>query len=60
MAAADYRLCDICNCKTFYDSNLDYDWNNYNKTTGLSRTGDWAVICEDCATTHEVIIQEKK
>ena len=24
MAAADYRLCDVCSGKVFYDSNLDY------------------------------------
>lgn len=25
MAAADYRLCDVCNGKAFYDSNLGYE-----------------------------------
>ncbi len=25
MAAADYRLCDVCNGKVFYDSNLNYE-----------------------------------
>lgn len=58
MAAADYRLCDICSCKTFYDSNLDYCFVEYPKH-GLSRLGDWAVICTECAETHEVIIQKK-
>jgi hypothetical protein len=31
MAAADYRLCDVCSGKCFYDSNLNYEtpdnWN---------------------------------
>jgi hypothetical protein len=26
MAAADYRLCDVCDGKAFYDSNLGYEW----------------------------------
>lgn len=25
MAAADYRLCDVCDGKVFYDSNLNYE-----------------------------------
>ena len=27
MAAIDYRKCDVCGCKTFYDANLNYDSN---------------------------------
>lgn len=56
MAAADYKLCDICMSKTFYDSNLDYDFQEYPKH-GL-RLGDWKVICEGCAERYEVVIQE--
>lgn len=26
MAMADYRLCDMCGCKAFYDANLNYEW----------------------------------
>lgn len=26
MAAADYRLCDVCDEKVFYDSNLSYEF----------------------------------
>lgn len=35
MAAADYRLCDICGTKAFYDSNLNYEFgpNEYTDTT---------------------------
>ena len=36
MAAADYRLCDVCGGKAFYDSELGYEINTegspYNKT----------------------------
>ena len=58
MAGADYRSCDVCGCKTFYDSNLDYDFSE-NPKTGLSGLGDWACLCDDCAKTHEVIIKVK-
>lgn len=26
MALADYRLCDVCGNKSFYDANLNYEW----------------------------------
>ncbi len=55
MAAADYRLCDVCSGKVFYDSNLNYDFDNRNERgePALDYLGDWAVICTDCAKTHE-------
>ncbi len=70
MAKADYRLCDRCDGKTFYDANLSYE----NATTrddpatfrvagevqpwGLSLgcLGDWAVLCDECAKTHRTVI----
>jgi hypothetical protein len=59
MAYADYRPCDVCGCKAFYDANLSYTettdpnemirgWDG----TKLHWLGDWAVICRDCAKTH--------
>ena len=71
MAAADYRLCDVCNNKAFYDSNLNYDWDapSYDKERPPMRNagveqpglwldylGDWAVICRDCAKTHKTVV----
>ena len=58
MALADYRLCDLCEAKAFYDSNFDYDFKEY-PDTGLSGTGDWAVLCRECAKTHQVKIEPK-
>lgn len=63
MALADYRLCDICEGKTFYDANLDYeepdksrsDYPNY----WLRGVGAWVVICPECAEAHQIIIQRK-
>lgn len=59
MAAADYRLCDVCNSKCYYDSNIDYDFVDY-PDTGLFNCGSWAVICRDCSEKYEVIIKEKE
>lgn len=59
MAYADYRLCDVCGCKAFYDANLSYrettDPNEMIRGSDgikLHWLGDWAVICTDCAKTH--------
>jgi len=48
MAAADYRLCDVCDRKTFYDADLDPDYTD--------RIGAWAVLCRECAKTHDVVV----
>ena len=58
MALADYRTCDVCEKKAFYDSNLAYDFREY-PDTGLWNLGDWGVLCRDCAKTHEVKIVER-
>lgn len=48
MAAADYRLCDICEAKTFYDASLSDDYTD--------RIGDWAVLCQSCAEAFKVVV----
>lgn len=70
MAAADYRLCDVCGSKTFYDANLNYyqgaDVEGSVRNSGvlqqhtrLDYLGDWCVICQECAKTHECRIAQK-
>lgn len=59
MAAADYRLCDVCAQKAFYDANLNYVLINTPPYVKLDHLGDWAVICDDCAKTHKCIIVER-
>lgn len=69
MAAADYRLCDKCNRKAFYDANLNYDFstaaykipenekvrdNDYK----LDSLGDWTVLCRDCAKMYKCVIEK--
>lgn len=83
MAGGDYRLCDVCNGKTFYDANLNYErgpsqyrYAGPYRVAGkpqfddpdlchrvgnrLDYLGDWAVICDDCAKTHETVIRKKE
>jgi hypothetical protein len=58
MALADYRRCDVCGGKAFYDATLRYDFERY-PDRGLYLLGDWAVICIDCAKTFKCIIVPK-
>lgn len=70
MAYADYRLCDVCGGKTFYDANLNYDQGAdvegsvrnsgvLLQHTRLDYLGDWCVICQECARTHECRVVQK-
>jgi hypothetical protein len=64
MALADYRLCDVCECKTFYDAELNYeiappDHPLHPQYVPSLRLGDWAVLCVDCAKTYEVVVQPR-
>lgn len=67
MALCDYRLCDVCESKAFYDANLDYQRPSEDQPAyrlagqtqpfnSLGRVGDWAVLCTDCAKTHRTAI----
>lgn len=68
MAYADYRLCDVCGSKAFYDASLNYeskltyDDRECAREAGcdagyhLEYLGDWAVICQDCAKNYKVQI----
>jgi len=58
MAISDYRLCDVCGMKCFYDSELQYDFEEY-KETGLWNLGNWICLCRACSTTHEIKIEKK-
>lgn len=61
MAAADYRLCDKCGQKAFYDANLAYECHTANDPIPadecirgspglkLQYLGDWSVLCRTCA-----------
>jgi hypothetical protein len=64
MAYADYRLCDVCGGKAFYDSNLSYEFdgdeteytvgplvaqNGEPQSYRLAYLASWAVVCMDCS-----------
>lgn len=55
MALADYRLCDVCEGKTFYDAELDYDMRTH-PDTGFARLGSWAVVCRDCSSKFKAVV----
>lgn len=62
MSRADYRLCDVCDEKAFYDASLNYEHDKSGPTGlgyRLDYLGDWVVICEDCAKTHECVVVER-
>jgi hypothetical protein len=60
MALTDYRLCDVCGRKTFYDASLIYTdtikGHNCYPDMVPERVGDWKVICDSCAQTHKVVV----
>jgi hypothetical protein len=63
MALADYRLCDVCEKKCFYDSNVSYndaqDADDDHVEGMPGWTGDWRVICVECTKTHAVIVVKR-
>lgn len=74
MALSDYRLCDVCGCKAFYDAKLDYEGETpylvggqeQYSTDGLKKyslclgnLGDWAVICVSCSKKFRTMIVER-
>ena len=59
MAGADYRSCDKCGFKSFYDADLGYQGNHRN-IVDLPGLGDWAVICRRCALTYECVVVHRK
>ena len=72
MALCDYKLCDVCGCKAFYDANLQYeqsvegytipeneqikDDHGHPSGTKLMYLGQWSVICIDCAKLYKTTI----
>lgn len=59
MAASDYRLCDICGRKTFYDAELNYEKPSEAAPHGLWNLGDWSVLCLECSKTKKCAVVDK-
>ncbi|NIU02424.1 MAG: hypothetical protein GWN01_16435 [Nitrosopumilaceae archaeon] len=51
MAYCDYLHCEVCDKKTIYDANVDYESANYS---------DIKVLCEDCGEKYQILIIEKE
>lgn len=49
----DYRWCDICGNKCFYDSVLDIE--ALKEGVGAS-----IVLCKECSKTYEIVVRRKK
>lgn len=57
MAIADYKLCDVCQGKAFYDANI----SDPNYTSTWDEDEEWdrvelAVLCSRCKKTHKITI----
>ena len=56
MARADYKLCDVCSEKAFYDANLNYeqpgqglhDFAGRDTSTRLDFCAQLGAVCDDC------------
>lgn len=61
MAMADYRLCDVCGGKAFYDA--DIRDSHYCATWDPSEDAEpigLAVLCSDCNKTHEAVVRPRE
>ena len=62
MAGCDYRSCDKCGAKTFYDAALHFDDDRVDRYMDPLPVGcgDWGALCMKCAKTHEIRIVQKE
>ena len=58
MAGVDYRRCDVCRGKAFYDADLNYDYDKTDKDGNdkLGYVGSMKVLCDECSKTHMIVI----
>jgi len=63
MAGIDYKYCDVCNKRAFYDADLTYreatsmactKEMGVKKDYKLGMVGDWVVLCDDCAPKYDI------
>lgn len=64
MALADYYLCDLCGCKTFYDSRLNYSDEKCNPNSGHpwpnGDIGYMIVMCKECSKKYSIKVIKKE
>jgi hypothetical protein len=72
MAIADYRTCDICCKKAFYDADLNYKFIDHKHTDEeetlqnskqsdylLGNCWNWVVLCRECSKKYTIKIEAK-
>lgn len=66
MASADYKLCDVCGYKAFYDADVADDryiatWNpgHKNYRGEIVAPIGIAVLCAECNKTHEAVVRPR-
>ena len=52
MAYVDYLHCAVCDCKTLYDAECDYESASGNDGS----LHDIATLCKECSKTHSIKI----
>lgn len=62
MAMADYKRCDVCGGKAFYDANITD--HRYVATYDPQEAKEYdpvgiAVLCSECNKTHEAVIRPR-
>jgi hypothetical protein len=58
MAYGDYQHCAVCDAKTFYDANID--WESQNVCLDDYGAPESVVsLCSDCSKTHKIVVQAK-
>lgn len=62
MASIDYKSCDLCGYKAFYDANISDP--RYVATWDPQEAKEWepiglAVLCYECNRTHEAVIRPR-
>jgi hypothetical protein len=64
MAMSDYRWCNVCGCKAFYDAGLSYEYDEKPPAQNGQQlpdgcVADMACLCDDCVKTHEIVVRKR-
>lgn len=55
MASADYKLCQVCGGKTFYDSDIHYDYERGE----YEGCGECRALCLECSKEWQLMTIRK-
>lgn len=60
MPLGDYKNCDVCNERTFSDSQINYKLDMRDLEMKPTKVGEWKVLCKKCARDYEIIIIKRE